>query len=160
MKQLFLILHFSFFIFNSSAQVRAIKFPELQNILDKKNDTTVVVNFWATWCKPCVQELPYFNELSKNSSNQKLKVILVSLDFKRELNSRLVTFVNENKITANVVLLDEPDYNSWMDKVDTTWGGGIPCTLIIYPNNRKYFYEREFSSYAELEKIVKPLIQK
>jgi hypothetical protein len=84
----------------------------------------------------------------------------VSLDFKRELNSRLVTFVNENKITANVVLLDEPDYNSWMDKVDTTWGGGIPCTLIIYPNNRKYFYEREFSSYAELEKIVKPLIQK
>ena len=159
MKQSLLILLFAFCIFNSSpAQVRAIKFAELENILNKKNDTTIVVNLWATWCNPCVKELPYFNKLSQNTSNKKLKVVLVSLDFKRELDTKLIPFVSNNKITADVFLLDEPDYNSWMNKVDSTWSGGLPCTVIIDAGKQKHLFEREFESYSDLEKIVNPLI--
>ncbi len=141
---------------NISAQVPVIKLPELQKLLNSKSDTTYVVNFWATWCKPCVAELPHFEKLNAESKDKKIKVILVSLDFKRDLNSRLKPFVEKNNLKSTVVLLDEPDYNSWIDKIDASWSGAIPATLVI-KNNRKKFYEREFHSYDDLEKTLNNL---
>ncbi len=131
----------------------------MDSLLHKNSDTTLVINFWATWCKPCVTELPYFEELNKKYSSEKIKVILISLDFKRQLETRLNKFITENKISSEVLLLDEPDYNSWIDKVDSTWSGAIPATIVINKKSR-LFFEKEFTSYAELSTIIKPLIQK
>jgi thiol-disulfide isomerase/thioredoxin len=44
-------------------------------------DTIYVVNFWATWCKPCVEELPIFDSLNLEVKGQAIKVLLVNLDF-------------------------------------------------------------------------------
>jgi thiol-disulfide isomerase/thioredoxin len=159
MKFLVLVLHVVFLSCNfSSAQVRIVKFPELEKMM-KGKDTTLIINFWATWCKPCVKELPHFEELQKNYSGKKVKFIFVSLDFKRELNTRVIPFVTKNKLEGEVVLIDEPDYNSWIDKIHPDWSGAIPATLIIDEKQQKHFYEKEFTSYFELEKIVKPLIK-
>jgi thiol-disulfide isomerase/thioredoxin len=99
----------------------------------------IVMNFWATWCKPCVQELPYFEELNKNYSASGLKVVMVSLDFKRELESRLKPFVQKNNMASEVLLLNEHDYNSWINKVDSSWSGAIPATVIISKGNKIFF---------------------
>jgi thiol-disulfide isomerase/thioredoxin len=141
------------------AQPRIIKFNIIDSLLHHNNSETVlVINFWATWCKPCVTELPYFEQLNKDYAASNVKVIFVSLDFKRQFESRLIPFVEKNNINAEVLLLDEPDYNSWIDKVDSSWSGAIPASAII-TRNKKLFFEKEFTSYAELENIVKPLIQ-
>ena len=136
-----------------------MKFSAIDSLLHNNSDTVTVLNFWATWCKPCITELPYFEELNKNYSSDKLKLVLVSLDFKREFESRLKMYVAKNNIHAKVLLLDEPDYNSWIDKVDSSWSGAIPATIVI-SKNKKIFFEKEFKSYAELENSIKPLIQK
>src|SRR4051812_21358872 len=60
-------------------------------------DTIYVVNFWATWCKPCVEELPVFNQLLTNTTGQPIKILLVNLDFKEKL-SKVNTFLKKNKI--------------------------------------------------------------
>src|SRR6187431_1826690 len=115
MNQRILILILSFFFqlsFTSSAQVREVKFNTIDSLLRLSPETPVVINFWATWCKPCVQELPYFEELHKNYSASGVKVIMVSLDFKRELETRVKPFVQKNKMATEVLLLNEPDYNS------------------------------------------------
>ena len=96
----------------------------------------------------------------KNYSDKKLKVIFISLDFKREIDTKLVPFVKAKNVQSPVYLIDEPDYNSWIDKVDVRWSGAIPATLIINEKGQHYFFERGFTSYLELEKIVKPLIDK
>ncbi len=153
------VIFSSFQIQILSAQSRIIKFNTIDWLLHHQTDAIVVLNFWATWCKPCVSELPYFEELNKNYASSGIKVILVSLDFKREFESRVKPFIEKNKITSEVLLLDEPDHNSWIDKVDSTWSGAIPATVII-AGNKKLFFEKEFTSYAELETIIKPLIQK
>jgi hypothetical protein len=102
--------------------------------------------------------LPYFDSLTVVYAGSNLKVLLVSLDFKRQFNERLIPFVEKNNIRSGVVLLDEPDYNSWIDKVDPEWNGSIPATVIMKPAaGFKKFYEREFS-YSEINKIVQPLI--
>jgi thiol-disulfide isomerase/thioredoxin len=159
MKAFLLILHFTFLTLFSFGQARIIKFPELDSLMNNHKDTVLVVNFWATWCKPCIEEFPYFQQLAKNYSDKKVKVVFVSLDFKREFETKLVPYVKNKNVQQQVLLIDEPDYNSWIDKVDPRWSGAIPATLIIDEKGRKYFYEKEFPSYLELEKIVKPLIK-
>jgi len=132
-----------------SKKIPSIDYKELQPLLNKKNDTTYVVNFWATWCKPCVKELPAFEKLNKKYESKKVKVILVSLDFPKQLESKVIPFVEDRKIKSQVVLLKDPDANSWIPKVDESWSGAIPATLIYNTNNRK-FYERSFT-FEDLE---------
>jgi thiol-disulfide isomerase/thioredoxin len=141
------------------AQPRMVKFSAVDSLLSNHPDSVVVLNFWATWCKPCINELPYFEKLHKNYGRVNVKVVLVSLDFKKEFESRLKQFTEKNKIQASVLLLDEPDHNSWINRVDSSWSGAIPATVIVH-KNKKLFFEKEFSSYAELENIVKPLTLK
>ena len=119
-------------------------------VLSDKN-TTYVVNFWATWCAPCVKELPHFEKL--NSENKSVKVVLVSLDFKNQYETKLLPFLKNKKINSEVVLLTDKDYNTWLPTVDKEWSGSIPATLII-KNGKKVFAEKMFSSYEELSEYV------
>lgn len=151
---------FIFIIFLGSFGVKAqnvsvIKYDVFEQLSKKQNDTTYVFNFWATWCKPCVAELPGFEQLNANSKNEKVKVILISLDFKRDLDSKLKKFITDKNIQSQVYLLDELNYNSWIDKVDQSWGGSIPATLIVN-NSKNYrkFFEREFT-FEELNEAVR-----
>ena len=119
--------------------------------MSSKTDKTLVVNFWATWCKPCIKELPYF-EAAQTKYKEDIRVILVSLDFPEKLESQLIPFVNENAIHSQVVLLDDPYENEWIPKVDSTWSGAIPATLII-SGSKKVFYEKSFTQ-EELENEI------
>jgi thiol-disulfide isomerase/thioredoxin len=158
MRQLLFSFLFSVSVLVVSAQTRIIKFPVLDSLMNNHKDTTLVINFWASWCAPCIAEFPHFQQLAKNYADKKVKVIFISLDFKREYETKLLPFVKAKDVKEPVYLIDEPDYNSWIDKVDVRWSGAIPATLIINEKGQQYFYERQFTSYLELEKIVKPLI--
>jgi thiol-disulfide isomerase/thioredoxin len=133
-----------------------IGIPELEKILNSPEDQLHVVNFWATWCPPCVTELPYFEKLSREYQGKGVKFILVSLDFPSQVDSRLIPFLKKNKITADVRLMTNLDYNSWIDKVDGNWQGNIPVT-IFYNNAKKirYFHPSEMN-----EKELRDLITK
>ncbi len=142
---------FSLTVF-AQKKIPEYKIANLQNRIEKNNDTLYIVNFWATWCKPCVQELPDFEKINAEYKNQKVKVILVTLDFKEELKKRVVPFIKKNKYTTEVILLDEVD-GSFIDKVSKDWSGAIPATLLI-KNNKKEFIGRKMN-YEELkEKII------
>lgn len=133
------------------------KYDDLAYIFEQNNDTTYVINFWATWCGPCVKELPYFETLHKQYKDQKVKVLLVSLDFKRQIERKLIPFVKKRQLQAEVIALTDGDYNSWIDKVDTDWGGAIPIT-VVYKGNKRKFHGEEFSNYEDLENLVKQFL--
>jgi len=138
---------------NVHAQVKVFeKFDDFnQEVLQDLNvDTTYVVNFWATWCGPCVKELPYFEELNAKYSNKTFKQILVSLDAPKKMDSKVIPFIQKNDIKSEVVLLADGKYNNWIDLIDPSWSGAIPITLIL-KGERKLFYEREFHSMKEIE---------
>jgi thiol-disulfide isomerase/thioredoxin len=131
-------------------------FEEFQQFLQKKNDTTYVVNFWATWCKPCIKELPYFEKINTEYADDKVKVILVSLDFPDLLEKQVIPFVEKRGLKSQVILLDDSDANSWIPKVDAAWSGAIPATVIYNKKNRT-FYEKAFT-YEELETEIKAIL--
>jgi len=143
-----------FFTFSFlKAQVPILDFEGLSPYLSKQNDSIYVVNFWATWCVPCVKELPAFEKLNEEYKEKKVKVLLVSLDFEKYYNSKLLPFIDEKNIQSDVILLNDPRSNSWIDKVSPEWSGAIPAT-IIYNKKKRTFYEQSFS-YEKLEKELR-----
>lgn len=137
-------------------EIEKIGIPELEKILAGTENQLHVVNFWATWCPPCVTELPYFEKLSKEYRDKGVKFILISLDFPSQIDSKLIPFLKKNKITADVRVMTNIDYNSWIDKVDTSWQGNIPVTLIFNNEKKiKYFHPSELT-----EKELRDLITK
>src|SRR5690606_240818 len=127
-----------------------------KNYLQNKNDSIYVINFWATWCKPCIKELPAFEKLASDYSAEKVKVLLVSLDFSDKLKTQVIPFIKKNNIQSEVVLLDDPDANNWIPKVSVEWSGAIPATIIYNKDNRK-FYEQSFT-FEELETELKTFL--
>ena len=125
------------------------EFKELETFLHKKDDRTYVINFWATWCKPCIKELPYFEELNANYKDRNVEVLLVSLDFPKSIESKLLPFIKEHGLKSQVVILNDIKSNTWIPKVDEEWSGAIPAT-VIYNKDKRQFYERSFT-YEELE---------
>lgn len=132
-------------------------------VAEKMADTSVglrVINFWATWCRPCVKELPYFEKARAKYAAQGVDFTLISLDFAEKLEKSVVPFVQKNDLKSNVWLLDDVDYNSWINKVDPEWGGEIPMTVIIDPSKGiKQTYPRELS-YEELDRIISEALTK
>jgi thiol-disulfide isomerase/thioredoxin len=132
--------------------ITVVDYKGLEPYLNKQNDTTYVVNFWATWCKPCVKELPNFEQLNENYKDKKVKVILVSLDFYKNYQTSLLPFIKNRRIKSEVILLHDPDSNSWINKVDKSWSGAIPATL-VYNRSSRSFYEQSFE-YKQLDSVL------
>lgn len=144
--------------FAQKQDVPVVKFDHLKRIMNKKNDSVYVINFWATWCKPCIQEIPEFEQLTRAYKDQKVQIILVSLDFKKNYESKLLPFLRKRDISSKVILLDETDYNSWINKVEPSWSGAIPATLIIKNSDDfRKFLEKEIK-FNEIKSIIEPLI--
>ena len=137
---LFLFMAFSGF----SQKVELLSVDSLNERIKKGKDTTYVVNFWATWCAPCIKELPHFEKLQKEKRQEKLKVLLVSLDLKSRLEKSVVPFVKKRGLKNEVFLLDETDQQVYIDRIDKSWSGAIPATLFVKGRKRK-FLEKEFT---------------
>ena len=136
----------------------ATSFDQIASIFERQSDSTYVINFWATWCKPCVEELPYFEQLHDDFGDEKLKVILVSLDFAKDIDKKLVPFLEEHKLRSEVIALLDGQYHTWIDKVDANWSGAIPVTVLYNAKERK-FVEEQFSGYEELSGLVSELLR-
>jgi thiol-disulfide isomerase/thioredoxin len=133
------------------------KFDELEQTFILSGDSVHLINFWATWCKPCVEELPYFEEAREALADENIKFTLVSLDFKRQIEKKMIPFLNEHKIGAEVVVLTDGKSNVWIDKVDPSWSGAIPIT-VIKKGDKHLFFEQEFHSTEELLEKIKLLL--
>lgn len=153
--RLVFIILFSWLILvyaRSEDKIRIYDFHEFETFLNKNNDTTYFIHFWATWCIPCLKELPEFSKFSQDYAHQKVSVILVSLDFPGQVNDRLIPFIEKHKIKSRVIILDDPNQNYWINRVNPDWTGSIPATL-VYNKIYSKFYERSLT-YEELVSII------
>lgn len=142
----------------SEITVKSYTYNELKPFLEKQDDKIYVVNFWATWCGPCVKELPAFEKLNAAYASENVEVLLVSLDFPNHIEKKLIPFILKKKLQSKVVLLNDINEDSWIKAIDSTWSGAIPATL-IYNKNKRKFYQQSFD-YTTLETELKTFLKK
>ncbi len=152
-KKLFILSLFFFPILSAAQTVKELNFNQLKPLLHKNTDTVYVINFWATWCVPCVEELPHFLTVAQDMRKQPVKFIFVSLDFPKNKETRLIPFIKDKHIDEKVVLLNDPNSNKWINQVNEGWSGAIPATM-IYKKDNRFFREGELP-YEELVSEIK-----
>ena len=130
-----------------------IKLPQLLQEIQNESEHIKVINFWATWCAPCIKELPLFEKLGQERTD--VKVILVSMDLDLDPNpEKVYKFVERKKIQSEVLILDEQNPNAWIDKIEKNWSGALPATILINgKTGKRKFIERELHE-GDLEKLI------
>lgn len=142
--KIYTFLFFAFSISGFSQNVKLMNIDQLNERVKKGQDSTYVINFWATWCAPCIKELPNFEKLKAEHKSEKLAVLLVSVDFKSKLTTGVIPFVKKKQLKSEVFLLNESSPQEYIDRIDPSWSGSIPATLFIKGEKRK-FIESEFT---------------
>lgn len=132
-----------------SQEIKSIKITELEKTI-AESKTPLIVNFWATFCKPCVEEIPYFQEEVKKNQAAGVQLILVSLDLKEYYPAKIKTFADKAKFTAPISWLNETNADYFCPKIDPSWSGAIPASLFI---NNKTGYRKFFEEQLPRERL-------
>jgi thiol-disulfide isomerase/thioredoxin len=131
-------------------------YAEVADLFAQRNDTTYLINFWATWCKPCIEELPLLEQVQQEYADDGLRVILVILDTKPEAIDRIPDFLARQQVSLpTIVLTDEG--REWKRQLDQHWSGDLP-TSFIYRKSLRYVYRRNFRTLLDVRQAVSPLI--
>ena len=131
------------------------RYADLSDLFAQRNDTTYLINFWATWCKPCLEELPLLQELAAETTGP-LRVILVSLDTEPAAIARIPDYLGKQAIDLPTVVLTDEN-QAWKTALDEHWDGTLPTTF-IYRNELRYIYRRNFRTLPDVREAVRPLL--
>lgn len=149
MKKLFsLILFIGIAVLSNAQSIPKWKLRDLQDAI-AKSDKPTIFNFWATSCKPCVAEIPYFQQLVKKYDSAGVQLILVSLDLPDDVG-KISSFASKRNFTAPIRFLDETNADLFCPVVDEKWSGAIPASLFI---NNKTGYRKFFEEQISKEKL-------
>jgi thiol-disulfide isomerase/thioredoxin len=116
-----------------AGEARVIQEKELDRLLDGHGHRLLVVNFWATWCAPCVAEIPHFIEVSSEYREKGVLFVGLSADFLEGWQEKVPPFLKEKKVPYPNFVLDV-DPNALIPKFAEAWTGSLPAT---------FYYDRD-----------------
>lgn len=157
MKTLFVIAFLLSATVVHAQDVKSIKITDLETTI-KDSKTPLIINFWATFCVPCLEEIPYFQETADQYKTRNVSIVFVSLDMKEAYPVKVNATAKKLKLVYPVVWLNETNADYFCPKVDTSWTGGMPSSLFVN-NATGYhkFFERPLSK-QELEKEIQVML--
>jgi len=157
MKTFFVVTFLLFAVFGNSQDIKSIKITDLEKTIEESK-TPLIVNFWATFCVPCLEEIPYFQEITQQHKNENVSIVFVSLDMKEAYPAKVNEIAKRLKLDYPVVWLNETNADYFCPKIDTSWTGGMPSSLFVN-NVTGYhkFFERPLSK-DELQKEIQVMI--
>ena len=149
-KYLFLIACLICFNQVQAQDIKRIKIEDLVKMADTSS-VPLVINFWASWCAPCIKEIPWFEKSVAEFKDQKVKLVLVSLDFAEDFPKGIAAFAKKNNYKSTIVWLDETNADEFCPKIDTSWDGAIPVTLMV---NNKLTYRKFFAQQLPEQRLL------
>jgi hypothetical protein len=138
-------------------EITVVKAPEIIERA-KKETGVLVINFWSTWCKPCIEEIPHFIKVYDSLRTNGVRLWLVSQDTKDlYISGKLKNYIANNQGWANAKLFwfNETDADYYCPIIDKKWSGVIPATLILNSETGyRQFYEEAMSAEQLLSAIA------
>ena len=116
-----------------------------------------LINVWATWCQPCVEEFPDLVKLHRTYAGRGLRLVLVSADFEEQRES-VAAFLKRQGASFPSYLKDQKD-EDFIDGIDARWSGALPASFIVDRSGAIVDYWEGKRSYAALEAKLAPLLR-
>ena len=139
-----------------SQSLQIIGEQELQTIF-KQESKTRIVNFWATWCKPCVEEMPFFVK-ADSLLGEEVEFVFVSFDMLKD-TGRVSRKITELKMPGTQYLVKVKDMDALINGVDSLWGGALPVTWRMNKGLRIGKYE-SFEQFDDLRGFIDDNLKK
>ena len=133
-------------------EAKKLKITDLERIIAESKGP-LIINFWATFCKPCMEEIPHFQKLKSKYEKDGLQLLFVSLDMQDDYPEKVNSFIKKKKMAS--AWLDETNADYFCPKVDQAWTGAIPATLFL--NNKRHY--RKFIEESLTEEVVEKQIR-
>lgn len=158
----YIFLSAVFFIITGEVHAQTIpsyKIDQLDSLI-KNSKQPMIINFWATFCIPCIEEIPFFIQKTKEFEDQNVSLLLVSLDMEDYYPARITNFASKHNFSAPLAWLNETDADLFCPRIDESWSGAIPATLFV--NNAtgyRKFFEDQLSE-QQLEKEIHSMLKK
>lgn len=157
MRTHFLLISFFLALSGQCQDIPRMKITEIDSLI-RHSSKPLVVNFWSTTCKPCIQEIPYFQEYVRKFEADSVQLILVSLDMKANYPHKIRSFADARNFRAPILWLDETNADYFCPVIDSSWSGVIPATLFInHKTGFRYFQEEKIKP-EKLEEILRKLV--
>lgn len=144
----------------TSQDIPKLKITDIEKYIANGNGDILVINFWATFCKPCVAEIPFFISTVEKYKSKRVKLMLVSLDMPSYYPTKIASFAKKHKFKTNIVWLDESNADFFCPKIDSAWSGSIPATLIVNTATGYRKFAEEEMTRESLELAIKQAISK
>jgi len=142
----------------TAGEVKLTDAAGIKKEITSRRGKVVIVNFWATWCPPCVKEFPDFVKFYKTYKSKGVEVLAVSLDDPDDLKTRVSKFVRDKRAEFPVFLAKDADDERFTASFAKEWKGEIPVTIVFDKKGKRRRFHIGMLTYAELEKMVKPLM--
>lgn len=152
-KGLLFVLFISFFGWAQAQQIPQLTSAQLKSFTQKQ-DGIYVINLWATWCRPCVEELPDIEKVAASLHDKPVHVMLVSLDYASAYPKVIQRFVTQHHLQSPVYWLNETNPNAINDVLGGQWMGVVPTTLVV---NAKTGYRRLFQGQITAEELTRAI---
>lgn len=134
----------------AQAGIKNVSAKDVRAMIDSSHGP-IIFNFWASYCSPCIREIPYF-ETTVEQSDKPVKLVLVSLDMPRFYPIKFRDFLKKTAYKSEVLLLKETEYDYFV--IDKKWGGAIPTSIFV--DNSKNYY-RLFKSPLSAQTLAKEI---
>lgn len=139
-------------------QIPSVKVTELAKTI-RESKGPLIVNFWATFCIPCMQEMPHFQQMAEKYKAQGVSILFVSLDLKGYYPDSIIKAVKKHNIFQPVAWLNETNADYFCPKIDSSWSGGMPSSLLVNnATNYHRFFEEQMSA-EELESAIQEMLK-
>jgi thiol-disulfide isomerase/thioredoxin len=157
-----LLFSFGFLLFScaGSRSLRPVDETGLQRLLERSRGKVVLLNFWATWCEPCVEEFPDLMKIAREFRPRGLEIFLVSIDDPEEIAQKVAPFLQSQKVSFRTYLKKTRDDEVFINSIDRTWSGAIPATFIYDREGvlvKKFIARQDYRAFAE---VLQPLLSK
>jgi len=131
----------------------------LRGIVDESRGKVVLVNFWATWCKPCIEEFPDLLKLRKEYGEEKFRLVFVTIDEPKKADREVRAFLRKMGVEFDTYIKNVKNDEAFINSVDSHWGGAIPATFIYNAQGRLVHSLVDEQTFDDLSVLIRPLVR-